>query len=262
MMRFDAFEGPAKIYEKSINNIFSGGNIMKKITLAFLILIACAFPASAQSDIDFDAVKNAGDIIEERLVDLDGDGTPEKVILKAYCLEVFENELMSYAGQLIVQKKTSGSYTNLWEGPKIEKSKLFTEEKFGFIFGQGGMEPIELIGDIYGDKVIRLFSPRQSSDVSPALYRVYAWKDNKFEFEKTGYLFENEKSAGNFKWQDKSDGKGLWVLCFTKFEGPGMLEAYLHKYDEKGGGSGGKALLKINGDGLSIIKWLEKIKKD
>jgi hypothetical protein len=235
---------------------------MRTVILAFLILIAGALPAAAQSDINFDAVKNEGDIITEIPIDLDGDKTLEKVILKAYCLEKYENEIMSYAGQLIVQKKNGGSYTNLWEGPKIEKSKLYGEEKFGFIFGQGGMESIELLGDIYGDKVIRLFSPQQKSDVSPTLYRVYAWKENKFEFEKTGYLFEDVKSAGNFEWRDKSDGKGLWVLYFTKSEGPGKAEAYLHKYDEKGGGSGGKALLKINKDGLSIIKWIEKLKND
>lgn len=235
---------------------------MKKIILALLILIAGAFPASAQSAINFDAVKNEGDIIEERSVDLDGDGTPEKVILKAYCLEVYEKELMSYAGQLAVLKKTGDSYKTIWEGPKIEKTKLYTEEKFRFIFGQGGMESIELIGDIYGDKSVRLFSPQQKSDVSPRLYRVYLWKGNKFEFEKSGYLFEDIKSADNLKWQDKGEGKGLWVLCFTKLEGPGKVEAYLHQYDEKGSGSGGKALLKINKDGLSIVEWLEKIKKD
>ena len=235
---------------------------MRTVILSFLILIAVAFPAAAQSDINFDAVKNEGDLITEIPIDLDGDKIPEKVILKAYCLEKYENEIMSYAGQLIVQKMTGGSYTNLWEGPKIEKSKLYDEEKFRFIFGQGGMESIELLGDIYGDKVIRLFSPQQKSDVSPTVYRVYAWKDNKFEFEKTGYLFENEKAAGKIEWQDKSDGKGLWVLYFTKFESPGKAEAYLHKYDKKGGGSGGKALLNINKDGLSIIKWIEKLKTD
>ena len=235
---------------------------MRKIILAILILIAGAFPAAGQFDINFDAVKKDGDIIVEKSVDLDGDGTPEKVVLKAYCLEFYEKELMSYAGQLAVLKKLGDSYKIIWEGPKIEKSKLFTEEKFRFIFGQCGMEPIELIGDIYGDKTIRLFSPRQKSDVSPRFYRVYAWKGDSFEFEKAGYLFEDADSDGKFKWRDECAEERSWILYFARLESPGKVEAHVHKYGKDQAGSGGKALLEIKKGGLSIIKWLEKMKKD
>lgn len=234
---------------------------MKKIIIALLTLFSGVFTASAQSPIDFDSVKKDGDIIQEKLIDLDSDGISEKVILKAYCIEFYEDELISYAGRLAVLKKSGASYKTIWEGPEIDKSKLHTEKKFRFFFGQGGFEPIELIGDIYGDKVIRIFSPDAKSDLSPAFYRVYAWKDNKFEFEQSGYLFEDAKSAGNFKWRDNKEKGLLCVLNFNKFEIPETVEASLYTYEEENG-PGGSAILKINKDGLSIIKWLEKTKKD
>lgn len=252
--------------DKSINFKYYGGELVKKIVLALVasaaLAIASAGHAQAGGDIDFDAVKKEGDTIVEIPYDLDGDKTDEKVILKAYCLEKYENEIMSFAGQLIVMKKEGESYKTIWEGPKIDKEKLYDEQKFRFIFGQGGMEEIELFGEVYGDKTARLISPSQKSDVSPSLYRVYAWKGDKFEFEKSGYLFDSPDGPGVFKWSDNRDGKGLWVLYFEKMTGTGAVEARICRYDEKEGGASGKALLKYNGNGFSVVEWIEKLKNN
>jgi len=235
---------------------------MKNIIFAALILMAGAFPAFGGSDIDFDAVKKEGDVIQEKTVDLDGDGTPEKVVLKAYCLAFCEKELMSYAGQLTVQKKAGDAYKTIWEGPKIADNKMYEEEKFRFIFGPGGLESLEIIGDVYGDGAVRLFSPSQKSDVSPVNYRVYVWKGGKFEFEKIGYLSEDKDASGKFTWHDERDDYKAWILHFDKFEGPGKVNARVHKYKKDHGGSGGRALLEMNKDGATIVKWLEAMKKD
>lgn len=234
---------------------------MKKILLAAMILMAAVFPAHAQGVVDFDAVKKEGDIMQEVSVDLDGDGAAEKVLLKAYCLDFYETELMSYAGQLVVEKKSGGSYKTIWEGPKIAKDKLYEDRKFGFLFTQGGLETIELIGDVCGDGTVRLLSPQAASDVSPRIFRMYAWKEGRFVFERSGYLCEESDGAKSLKWRDTCNEKFFWVLGFTKLAGPGKAEARVHRYGEKGGGEGGVALLKAAEDGFELAGWAEGPKK-
>ncbi|HOT75390.1 MAG TPA: hypothetical protein PK467_06375 [Candidatus Wallbacteria bacterium] len=236
---------------------------MKNILLLiFVFIILGANAAYAQSDFDFNKVKKDGDLFEERSIDLDRDGTPEKVALIAYGIKSDSEEIISYCGQLVVMKNNGGKTETIWSGPKYKEEEIFNKNEFRFVFAGFGLEPIEALGDIFGDSSAVLLSPRAQSDVRPSTYRVYAWKNGAFSFVRSQALLRDEKDGDKFNWKDAPEGeieKRAWIGKFNKINAPGESEAEIWAY-EKGKVMIGKAVLKATPDGFGVTKWIEPLK--
>lgn len=235
---------------------------MKNLLLLALVILLGANAAYAQSDFDFNKVKKNGDLFEERAVDLDRDGMPETVALIAYDIKSDSEEIISYCGQLVVMKNNGGKMETVWSGPKYKEEEIFGKNEFRFVFAGFGLEPIEALGDIFGDSSAVLLSPLAQSDVRPSTYRVYAWKNGAFSFVRSQALLRDEKDGGKFIWKNAPEGdfeKCVWIGKFNKITAPGEAEAEIWSY-EKGKVMIGKALLKAAPDGFSVSKWIEPLK--
>lgn len=233
--------------------------------LLFLVLIVMLLGANAayaQSDFDFNKVKKNGDLFEERAIDLDRDGTPETVALCAYNLKSDSEEVISYCGRLVVMKNKGGKMETIWSGPEYKEEEIFNKNEFRFVFAGFGLEPVEALGDIFGDSSAVLLSPLAQSDVRPSTYRVYAWKDGAFTFVRSQALLRGEKDGDRFSWKNAPEGefeKCAWIGKFNKITAPGEAEAEIWSY-EKSKVMLGKALLKAAPDGFSVTKWIEPLK--
>lgn len=236
---------------------------MKNMLLfLFIFILLGANAAYAQSEFDFNKVRKDGELFEERAIDLDRDGTPEKVALIAYNLKSDSEEIVSYCGQLAVLKDKGGKMETIWSGPKYKEDEIFNKNEFRFVFAGFGLEPIEALGDIFGDSSAVLLSPLAQSDVRPSTYRVYVWKDGAFTFVRSQALLRDEKDADKFNWKDLPEGETenrAWIGKFNKINAPGEAEAEIWAY-EKGKVMIGKALLKAAPDGFGVTKWIEPLK--
>lgn len=235
---------------------------MKNLILSFLLVFININIAFAAPDFEFDKVKKEGDIFEEKSCDIDGDKAPEKIALKAYGIYSENGEIIRYCGQLAVMKKKGDKYETIWEGPKLKDEEIFEKNEFRFVFADFGLEPIEAVGDIFGDGKIYLISPVAQSDVSPASYRVYVWNKNKFEFVKFESLICRGEAADKFKWEKSAgEAKNLsWVGRIKSVAAPGEIEAEIWALSGETTKLG-RAVLKVSGDGFDVTKWTEPLKK-
>jgi len=235
---------------------------MKNLILSLLLVLINFNIAAAASDFEFDKVKKEGDIFEEKLCDIDGDKTPEKIALKAYGVYSENGEIIRYCGQLVVMKKKGDKYETIWEGPKFKDEEIFEKIEFRFVFADFGLEPIEAVADIFGDGKIYLLSPVAQSDVSPVSYRVYSWNKNKFEFVKFESLLCRSEASDKFKWEKNAgDAKNLaWIGRIKSVTAPGEIEADIWAVSGETTKLG-KAVLKVSKDGFDAAKWIEPLKK-
>ena len=189
------------------------------------------------------------------MIDLDGDGSEEKIDLKPY----FSDDSGGYY-KLCVSRKKGNEYINIWESPNV---KGFGED-FSFYFGDAGLEPLETAGDIDGDSNIELISPQAQSDVSPAVFRIFRWNKRFFELNKRGLFIAARPTDDFFKFTNdyKMEGQGnaTWIMHFTKVEKPGVIAAEIWSYQ---GGSVhiGEALMTYEPNGYKVSKWLKPLKK-
>lgn len=193
----------------------------------------------------------AGAVYETVTVDLDGNGTAEKVTLTAYNVNAEEG---SFMGRLRV---TDGAGRLLWEAPKARDAS----DPFAFGSWPWGVTNLEWLGDIDGDKKVELVARAPVSDVRPPTFLRYRWKGNAFVALSPKQLLEGKPGSGKFLWRDPVDWDGVrpltWVSSLSG--APAQIVAEVVSYRQGGNLWGGSAQMSGNGLGLTVKRWAKKL---
>lgn len=240
---------------------------MKKNNVIVFLIAALLFfaagPSFADACFSFTDISGEGQLFNEHYVDLDGDGVPEKIALSSYNLQYYEKEIQGYFGQLVVFKSVKNKYVAVWQSPKLsyKQGSKMPSNKYRFYFGDVGMEPLEVVGDIFGDGKIEILSPAMQSDVRPAQYRMYVWDGKKFEYAKEGYLLADSIKIGKFEWKNDyifKDGAFLnpWISYFSELTKPGYLVGNIVSYTGSSTSFFGQAYIKGEKDFFKVINIL------
>ncbi len=178
-------------------------------------------------------------------VDLFGDGKQYEVVLKAAANhKPKEGEATEFHVVVIGPDKKV-----VWEDKKPEMT---------FQIGDAGVEDMQIVGDIDGDKAIEIVSPAMQSDVAPVTFRVMRWVKDHFEKAKGGLLIGNQPVPTEFNWTDKEpapEAQAVWVLYFEKLQEPGVLQAYIAQTGEAKL-PGDRAILRVTPTGYKVEKWM------
>lgn len=243
---------------------------MKKILMVIFIIVFLCFTATALfagSCFNFSDISGENQIFDEHYADLDNDGIPEKIALKSYNLQIYQKNIQQFFGQIVVFKSINNDYIPVWESPKLahKPGDEFPGNKYRFYFGDVGMEPLEVVGDINNDGKIEILSPKMQSDVRPAQYRLYCWDGKKFDYVREGYLLAASKQSGKFEWKDSytfKDGSfgNPWISCFTDLFKPGFLIGNVVFYEKSQTSIFDEVYFKCDKDCFTTIKILSKIK--
>lgn len=188
-----------------------------------------------------------GQVYESKSVDLNGDGSLERVVLVAYNLD---RGMESFFGQLRVLNSQGGV---IWQGPRVNRSGV------PFAFGSWiyGASQLVWLGDIDGDRKIELISSDPVSDIRPYTFQRYRWEGNAFRSLGPKMLLESAPGSGRYLWRDpiEWDGESSLGWVTTLSGDPTRCEAEVMFYGNGGEIRNGKALMKGDGLGLSVISW-------
>lgn len=215
---------------------------MKKSFLGLALGLALAVAALAQG------LPGSGQVYESKSIDLTGDGKPEKVVLVAYNID---DEAQSFSGQL----KVIGSQGELlWQAPK----QTSPSRPFAFGAWPYGVSGLQWLGDIDGDRKIELLSTEPVSDVRPFTFQRYRWEGKAFRSLGRKMLLESKPGSGRYVWRDpvEWDGETPLSWAMTLSGDPARCEAEVMSYGANGEIRSGKALMKGDGLGLSVVSWL------
>ena len=154
----------------------------------------------------------AGDAPPVLKCDLDGDGKAESIGVR----KVGETEDQGDFYQLVVRKADNSV---LWEGPR----GMDPDAPLAFGSWHGGVSLPEFVGDIEGDGVVELIAEAPRSDVSPAFWRVFRWKNGAFVPAFTSALLPAGAQLTAFRWSEKAENARVWVNRFSSKAKDGWL---------------------------------------
>ena len=189
-----------------------------------------------------------GEDLPQFSADLDGDGTPERIVLEKFAET--ENEGAFY--QLLVLRQNGEA---LWKGPRkpdAENTLVFGAWHFGVQFP-------ELVADIDGDGAMELVAPMPQSDVSPTYFRVARWHEGEFVPVRNGVLLESPQDSGRFPWSLFDAWQGVWISGFQNVERDGEFVVNATEYQEGAVPRSGEALVVKAGDGFAVKKWIRPL---
>lgn len=241
---------------------------MKKNNLIIAFVLAIAISAflvpEVYADFYLKDIVEEGQIFDEHYVDLDNDGIPEKIALKSYNLNYYEKQLQHYFGQLVVFKSIKNKYVQIWGSPKVsyKENENIPGDKNRFFFGNYGMEPLEIVGDINADGKIQILSPAAQSDVRPTKYRFYEWDGKKFNYIKSGFLLSSSLENGKYEWKknyifENGTFKNPWISFFTTLLKPGYLVGRIVSYNKSQVSFWGETYIKSEKDSFNVKKILD-----
>lgn len=211
--------------------------------IAFTVTAFCPCASQAQNE-DW---PNENEVYQSFAVDLNRDGKPEKVEVKA--VRVGE---AGYTGQLLV-KNSAG--TVLWRGPVFEPGRDSIDDNQlylgSFPVGEGR---VALVQDLEGDGRVDLLMAVPQSDFRVRMWRVFTWNGKGFEFSAKGCLLEVKPGSGQFSFVERTVEMGHWVDAI-RVEGKDLIAEILML--KPGDLRGGSAKMKINADGLRLLSWVE-----
>lgn len=143
--------------------------------------------------------------------DLTGNGSEEQIRLVRYAMN--DNDPMDAHYRLSV---LSADGSSLWEDDEAE---------YSFYIGHFGVEDLQVAADINGDGAIEIISPTALSDVSPCLFRVFTWDQDRFTETDGGYLHGASAVPDSFLWggNELPDEDQSWVLRFLGETEQGFL---------------------------------------
>ena len=190
----------------------------------------------------------SGQVYESKTLDLTGDGQQEKIVLVAYNID---RQMEGYSGQL----RVIGSQGQLlWQAPK----QTTPGKPFAFGAWPYGVSGLQWLGDVDGDRKIELLSTEPVSDVRPFTYQRYRWENNAFRSLGRKMLLESKPGSGRYLWRDPIEWDGeaplSWAMTFSG--DPARCEVELMSYGTNGEIRSGKALMRGDGLGLSVVSWL------
>ncbi len=148
----------------------------------------------------------------KRPVDLNRDGRPEIVALKAFTQEGVR------LGQLLV---LDGRDRLLWAGPRRTAVPQSPSEPlvFGGDFDRG---EVEVLGDLDGDGRVELLGTYQKSDVRPTRFRLLRWTGRAFTHVRSGALVPAGQRPGTWVWRERAGEAPTWIERFVTLR-PGRL---------------------------------------
>lgn len=213
-------------------------------SIACSILTVTFLLAPLQVFAQTDQVK-VNDVIKTFLVDLNGDGDSESVQLQVCAVD---DE--GYTERLVV--KSAGGKL-LWQGPVLDIRKGYQDKQPMFGAWPFGVSEVSLVADLDEDGIVELLAPAPQSDVRPTVWRLFAWKGNRFVHIVSGYL--SEETEGEFNWS-QHPGKS-WVSGIQIKNGQVIAE--VTQDQKKDGMFAGEALMVVTDDGLSVRRWLTSL---
>lgn len=143
-------------------------------------------------------------LTSEQTIDLDGDGTLERVGLVE-----FGEQGVTY-GQLTV---TDWNGEVLWQAPRNAEDFVFLGE-----FDRGLVEAVYRDGG-----QVYLLGSYQKSDVRPTRFRLFLWNGSGFDHLRSGSLLPQEQRPGTFGWNEL--GASVWIESFDGSTEDGILRA-------------------------------------
>ncbi len=182
--------------------------------------------------------------------DLDGDGHTEEVLL----LPSGKNDKGVFFS-LTVLDKDGGI---IWAGPKelnLEDPLVFGEWHFGISLP-------EVIGDIYGDKALKLIAPVPQSDISPTRFRIFEWKNNAFTLLRTSMFMETPVGSGKFPWTSGEQYEGVWISGFISINSTGEITVDIIDYQGNTEVKMRQAVLQRDASGFVVKYWIDSKKEE
>jgi hypothetical protein len=201
--------------------------------LALLPALLLAFPVGAE-----------GLPSRPLTADLDGDGRLERISWFRFAETEEDGEFFQ------VQVHDAGGRL-LWASAKVLDSMdplVFGNWHFGFSLP-------ELVADIDGDGRMELVAPAPQSDVSPTYFRVFRWRDGRFQPADSGMLLESPPGSGLFSWTRGDQWQGTWISSFQAIQPDGTFQVEV--FDYRGGANPrqGIALVTQARDGFQVRNW-------
>lgn len=223
---------------------------MKNLSLGFAVflggmLLAVGFARAGNND-SIQPVKE-GQTYRTFRVDLNSDGRPEQVVVKAYGVSGSD----WFARVLVLD--SSGKV--IWRGPASKNTAdplVFGNFEYGYALP-------ELIQDIDADGKVEMIAGSPVSDVRPQPFRIFRWTGSKFVYLRTRTLMESSAGSGQFVWSQPGPPQGCWISELKAGKaGQGILADVFEYVNNRT--RGGKAELSATPSGFKVTRWVAPLK--
>ncbi len=199
-----------------------------------------------------------GEVVQKGLVDLDKDGHPETIELRATGADAH--------GRLYV---LDSNRNEIWSSPQHGRNDGNAAECPPFFFGVWymGANDLSVIGDLDGNGATELLSVMRPArpNVSPVWFRVFRWQNNQFiMIRDLAALVESPRGSEKFTWSQSQDAH-RWIEKFLSLKGKDRFLVSICETTKAGRFRRrmmGTAVITPDAQGYHIVEWKVPLRRD